>query len=141
MDTREGRSLLVKVWPKFEQVNLALTQVYEGMCVYDRTGRKLGTVEAVYLGELAWPDAEDAQELMTGSVRKPREFSLIEDFARAISERVSDSLRERLLRHGFIRIDSLRPFALDHYAMPHQIDRVSDDRVMLRVQGNELIKA
>lgn len=141
METKESRSFLDKVWVESEQANVALTQVYEGMRVYDRSGRKLGTVEAVYLGALAGPDAEYGQEPMMVSVRELREFSLIEDFARAITERLSDPWRERLLHHGFIKIDSLRPFTADRYAMPNQIDRVSDNRVVLRVKGDELIKA
>ncbi|HSF34408.1 MAG TPA: PRC-barrel domain-containing protein [Candidatus Tectomicrobia bacterium] len=141
METKESRSFLDKVWVESGQAHLALTQVYEGMRVYDRSGRKLGTVEAVYLGELAGPDAEYGQRPMTVAVRDSCAFSLIDDYARALTERVADPMRDRLLRHGFIRIESLRPFATDRYAMPNQIDRVSGDRVVLRVKGDELIKA
>jgi hypothetical protein len=39
METKESRPFLDKVWVDSEQANLALTQVYEGMRVYDREGR------------------------------------------------------------------------------------------------------
>jgi hypothetical protein len=136
-----SRPLLDKVGVESAQVDRAVVRVYEGMRVYDRSGRKLGTVEAVYLSELAEPDEAEAQGPTATSVGEPGEFSLIEDFARALTERVSDPWRGRLLRHGFIRIGSLSPFAADRYAMPDQIDHVSDDRVMLGVKGDELIKA
>jgi hypothetical protein len=35
METKESRSFLDKVWVESEQANVALTQVYEGMRVYD----------------------------------------------------------------------------------------------------------
>jgi hypothetical protein len=131
--------------PRFAatQTNGVLAQVYEGMGVYDRTGRKLGTVETVYLGELIETDDAYGQDPATLSVREKREVSLIEDFARAIAitERVSDPLRERLLSQGFMRIDSRGLFVVDRYALPEQIDSVSDGRVMLRVNRDELIKA
>jgi hypothetical protein len=113
------------------------------MNVYDRTGRKLGTVENVYLGELIDLDDEHGQEPATPSVGDTREVSFIEDFARAIviTKQVSDTLRERLLRHGFIRIDSIGLFTPDRYVMPAQIASVFDGRVILRVNRDELIRA
>jgi hypothetical protein len=41
--------------PPFEPPygNRLLTQIYEGMTVYDRAGEKIGTVEHVYLGEVS----------------------------------------------------------------------------------------
>jgi hypothetical protein len=67
--------------------------------------------------------------------------SLIDDFTKAIipSDQVPEALRERLLRHGFIRIDSAGLFAADRYVLPGQIARVSGNRITLCVTRDELI--
>jgi hypothetical protein len=130
--------------PRFEsgQVGRILLQVYEGMPVYDQTGNRIGTVEYVYLGELSEPDEEFGQGQLSSTLESS-EGSLIEDFAKAIvlTEQVSDTLRERLLCHGFMRITSTGFFSADRYVMPAQIASVADDRVMLCVSREKLIKA
>ena len=131
--------------PQFEseQVNPILLQVYEGMTVHDHAGERIGTVEYVYLGEVAEAREDFGQAEQTSSTLTGTEGSLIEEFAKAIllTERVSDVWRERLLSYGFIRIHSAGLFTADRYAMPSQIATVADHRVMLCVNQNELIKA
>jgi hypothetical protein len=131
--------------PQFEseQVNPLLLQVYEGMTVYDQTGDKIGTVEYVYLGEVAEVPEDFSRREQTPSPLTSKEGSLIEEFAKAIllTERVSEVWRERLLSYGFIRINSTGLFAADRYAMPSQIASVVDHHVMLCANRNELIKA
>jgi hypothetical protein len=123
--------------------NRLLTQIDEGMMVYDCAGEKLGTVEHVYLGEVS----SDVDKRGGGPVTAPSpgsgESSLIEDVAMAIfpSDHVPETLRQRLLRHGFVRIDSTGLLAADRYVMPNQIADVSEDRVTLRVSRDELIKS
>jgi hypothetical protein len=128
---------------KSEEVNPILDQVYEGMTVHDRTGDKIGTVKYVYLGELIDSDEAYDQGPDTPSAFDSSEGSLIEDFGRAIAltEHIADPLRERLLFYGFIRIHSTGLFAADRYVMPGQVASVADDRVMLCVSRNDLIKA
>jgi hypothetical protein len=112
------------------------------MTVYDRTGDKIGTVEHVSLGAVS--EEADKRGGGPGTASSPgeSESSLIGDFARAIfpADEVPEPLRQRLLRHGFMRIDSTGLFAADRYVMPDQIADVSEDRVMLRVTRDELIK-
>jgi hypothetical protein len=131
--------------PQFEseQVNPILLQIYEGMLVYDHTGAKIGTVEYVYLGEVAEVPEDFSRREQTSSTLTSKEGSLIDEFAKAIllTERVSDIWRERLLSYGFIRINSTGLFIADRYAMPSQIASVVDHHVMLCVNRNELIKA
>ena len=104
--------------------------------------QKIGTVERVHFGAVS----QDADTHGGGPATAPspgsRENSLIEDFAKAIAagDEMPEPLRQRLLRHGFIRIDSTGLFAADRYVMPDQIANVSEDRVMLRVTRDELIK-
>jgi hypothetical protein len=131
--------------PAFEPPygNRLLTQIYEGMTVYDRAGEKLGTVERVYLGEVS----SDADKRGGGPVTAPSpdrgERSLIEDVATAIfpNDHVPETLRQRFLRHGFVRLDSTGLLAADRDVMPDQISEVSEDRVTLRVTRDELIKS
>jgi hypothetical protein len=119
-----------------------LTQAYEGMDVYDRTGDKIGTVEYVYLGAVG----EDADTYGAGPATASgpgrRESSLIQDFAKVFSagDDMREALRERLRRQGFIRIDSTGLFAADRYVTPDQIADISGDRITLRVTRDELIK-
>jgi hypothetical protein len=49
-------------------------------------------------------------------------------------------LRDRLLRHGFIRIDTHGLFASDRFALPDQIESVSEDCIQLRLSKDELIE-
>ena len=119
-----------------------LTQIYEGMTVYDRAGDKIGTVEHVYFGAANEEAEERGSGPVTASPPGEHESSLIEDFAKAIAptDQVPEPLRQRLLRQGFIRIDSTGLFAADRYVMPDQIADVSEDRITLRVTRDELIK-
>jgi hypothetical protein len=131
--------------PQFEseQVSPVLLQVYEGMTVHDQSGAKIGTVEYVYLGEVAEAPEDFGSGEQSASTPTSAEGSLIEEFAKAIllTERVSDRWRERLLSYGFIRISSTGLFTADRYAMPSQIATVAEDRVMLCVNRDMLIKA
>ena len=124
--------------PSFEsgQMSRILQQIYEGMVVHDQMGDKIGTVEYVYLGELLDIDEPFGQGQLSPSTADGSECSLIEEFARAIvlTEQVPEIWRERLLSHGFIRINSTGLFTA-------QIASVADDRVMLSVSRDRLIKA
>ena len=131
--------------PRFEseQVDPVLLQIYEGMAVHDQTGKKIGTVEYVYLGEVAESSEEYNSHEQTTSALTSSGGSLIEEFANAIilTERVPDIWRKWLLSYGFIRINGSGLFTADRYALPSQIAGVVDDRVLLCVDRDELIKA
>jgi hypothetical protein len=128
---------------ELEQVDPILQQIYEGMAAHDRTGRKIGTVEYVYLGEVAESSEQGSYDGQPAAAPSSSEGSLIEEFAKAVllTERVSDIWRERLLSYGFIRISRSGLFAADRYALPSQIVGVADDRVLLNVGLDELLKA
>jgi hypothetical protein len=119
-----------------------LAGVNEGMTVYDSTDVKVGKVRSVFLGGAS----EDAIERGAGPATAPepslRGTSPIIPFAEAFGGEspLLDELRERLLRHGFIRIDTAGLFAADCYAMPEQVAHVSGDTVTLRIRRDELIK-
>ena len=123
-------------WPKI------MTQIYEGMTVYDCDGDKIGTVRKVYLGAVS--ESQDERGLGTATVAtpEPEETSLIDDFFNAYSalQPVPDPVRQRLLRQGFIRINTSGLLTADRYAMPDQIEGVSGDEVSLRVSYDVLMK-
>lgn len=118
-----------------------LTRISEGMTVYDRQGDKLGTVRSVHFGAVSIEDDERGLGPATTSAEETAGSSLLEDFARTFApDQLPEPVRARLLRHGFIRVDTTGLFAADRYVMPEQIASVSSDRVALRVTREELIK-
>jgi hypothetical protein len=130
--------------PQFEseEVDPILTQIYEGMPVHDRAGRMVGTVEYVYLGEVAEAPEYCGHHERTSSFLRSTEGSLIEEFANAIllTEQLSDIWRERLLSFGFIKINRAGLFTAYRYAMPSQIAGVVDNRVLLCADRDELLE-
>jgi hypothetical protein len=124
------------------QDSLILSQVYEGMAGYDVNGRKIGTVEYVYLGELIMAGNEYSQGWATTSTFNDFEGSLIQEFASALllTEQVPDAWREQLMCYGFVKINTLNLFTTGRYVLPDQIASVANDRVLLRVCRDELLK-
>ena len=130
--------------PQFEseQVDPIMAQIYEGMKVQGPEGHIMGTVEYVYLGEVAEASESSGCYERPPSVLSSTEGSFIEEFATAIllTEQLSDSWRERLLSYGFIRINGSGLFARHYYAMPSQIAGVVDGQVLLYVRQEELLQ-
>jgi hypothetical protein len=119
-----------------------LLHIREGMEVYDQNNKLVGTVEDVYLGSAS----EDKRKHGEGpaTVQDPddwQEDSLVEDIAEVFGpDDIPEVLRNRLLYHGFMRLDGAGLFAADRYVMPEQIASISRDRVRLNVTKDELIK-
>jgi hypothetical protein len=123
--------------------NTILNQVQQGMHVCDSNGDDIGTVRQVFLGAVS----DKTHERGGGPATAPdpggrHDDSLIDNLAEAFSpdDPLPEALRGRLLRQGFIRIDTAGLFASDRYAMPDQIESVSDDCVRLRLTKDELIE-
>lgn len=120
-----------------------LQQIREEMRVYDREGEEIGQVEKVYLGSVSEDvDAYGAGPATAYDPDLPGEGSLIDNIAEVFTadDKLPEVLRERLLRHGFIRIDSSGLFTGDRYVLPDQIATVSADRIYLNVAQDELIE-
>lgn len=124
------------------QDSLILSQVYEGMAVYDVGDRKIGTVESVYLGELIMAADEYSQGWATTSTFNDFESSFIQEFGNALllTEQVPDAWREQFMCYGFVKINALSLFAAGRYVLPDQIASVANNRVLLRVCRDELLK-
>ena len=94
--------------------------VQEGMRVVDASGRQIGKVELVKLGD---PDAvtTQGQETVRGEPR------------------ISGEPRELLLRKGFVKVDRKGLLRPDAYVAADQIDRVEGDTVHLSVTDQDLL--
>lgn len=118
-----------------------LNQVHEGMRVCDNTGNEIGTVRVVFLGAVSDETNDQGGGPATAPSSEWRDDSLIDYAAQAFADDpLPEVLRERLLRQGFIHIDTRGLFASDRFALPDQIESVSDDCVRLRLTKDELIK-
>ena len=130
--------------PLFEKStrNTILDQVHEGMHVYDSKGDEIGTVRKVFLGSVS----DEMHDRGGGPATAPdptvRDDSLIDNLVEAYSadDPLPEALRGRLLRQGFIRIDTAGLFASDRYATPEQIESVSEDIVRLSLTKDDLIE-
>jgi len=110
--------------------------VHEGMTVVDSAGEKVGTVEGLKMGD---PGAA------TDRGNELRDEGFLGDLAQVFGDErepdVSEPMRARLLRTGYLKVDS--PGFLietDRYVPADQIASVSDDTVRLRVLKDTLIK-
>jgi hypothetical protein len=116
-----------------------LAQVREGMRVYDRLHNEIGTVERVQMSDDN-PATEEAEAVTPGNLRQ-REDSLIDNIAEAFApDELPEEIRERLLQHGYIRIDSAGLFAADRYVTADKIMSVSGDALTLKVSKDELLQ-
>ena len=102
--------------------------VREGMAVVDSAGERVGTVELVRMGD---PGAEtarvDADRVAAGLVGQ-----VLDAFAVAEPD-VPESLRSRLARAGYLKVDGPGLTGADRYVRADQIAGVAGDTVRLRV--------
>jgi hypothetical protein len=115
-----------------------LTQVHEGMKVYDRLHNEIGKVDRVQISD----DNPATEEVEAATPGLPRERdSLIDNIADVFApDDLPEEIRERLLQQGFLRIDSAGLFAADRYVLPEQIMSITGDAVTLNVSKDELLK-
>jgi hypothetical protein len=121
--------------------NTILNQVQEDMPVCDRAGDKIGKVRQVFLGAVSNKMDQRGAGPATASVPEQRDETLVDFVAEAFADKpLPDVLRERLLRQGFIQIDTSGLFASDRFAFADQIQSVMEDCVRLSVSKDELIE-
>lgn len=122
------------------QTAATLRFVEEGMKVFDRERHEIGKVEYVQFGDDD-PDTPEVEAAAPNTLDR-REHTLVDDIAAAFGadEDLPESIRQRLLQQGFVRIDANGLFAADRYIMPDQIDSVSGDGLLLNVTKDELVK-
>ncbi len=121
---------------------LILKDIHEGMDVFDRHSRKIGSVDELYFGA----SSDEMERHGSGAATAPnpdlRDESLVEDVARAFfdEDELPEEMRQRLINDGFIRLNSSGLFAADRYVLPEQIDHVAADQVYLNVTRDQLLK-
>ena len=118
-----------------------LEHVHEGTKVFDANNRELGTVDRVFLGE---QDAHAPTTVQSATlIPSP---NLAPDFPIGVLQRVfgqdelPETLRNRLLQHGFVHVNVpglLRP---NRYVLPDQITQVTNEGIVLKATKEELIK-
>ena len=117
-----------------------LEKVRKGMTVLDPSGAEIGTVEFVHLSDED-PSTPGPKPVTAGPSTREERPSFVEFFADAFrTDDVPEPLQERLLRHGFMRLDASGLFSADRYVMPEQIASVSGDQVTLAVGKDALVK-
>ena len=122
--------------------NSILNQVQEGMSVCDNEGEKIGSVRQVFLGAVTDEMNEQGRGPATASDPEWRDETIVDNIAEvfAADDPLPEAVRGRLLRQGFMRIDTSGIFASDRFAVPDQIESVTDECVRLRVAKDELIE-
>lgn len=116
-------------------------ELHKGMKVYDSTDARIGTVEDFKFTDED-PATPGAETVDVNPIERQPDNDLVHAIARAFSpdDNLSDELKDRLIRKGFVRIDGEGLFAADRYITPDQIASVRDDRLVLTVAKSELMK-
>lgn len=116
-----------------------LGMIEKGMKAYDNKGDEVGTIEFIHFSEANGSQSTGAASLPD----EPANASLLENISKGFrSDNLPEELRERLLMHGFIKIDSAKLFGADRYVMLDQIAKVEENAVHLNVADSErLLKA
>lgn len=104
-----------------------IEKVYEGMQVVDSQGEKIGKVEAVKMGD---PQAVTT----TGEgLEKGGLFHQVVTSIFGPEIKLPQSLRDNLLRSGFIKIDGTDLLDTDRFVPANKIASVTNDTVRLSV--------
>ena len=115
------------------------TEIHKGMKVFDSTRRQIGTVDDFRFSENE--DSPDLQPAELDATDRRRDGSLVQNIAEAFgADELPEVLRDRLLREGYIRLDTAGLFAADRYILPDQIASTTDEAVILTISKDELIK-
>jgi hypothetical protein len=115
------------------------TDIHLGMKVLDRTQKEIGKVDDFRFSENE--ESPNVQPADIDASDRYRDKTLVDNIAEVLgAEQLPESLRDRLLREGYIRLDTAGLFAADRYILPQQINSTSGDAVVLNVTKDELLK-
>ena len=114
--------------------------VKEGMEVFDKSEKKVGKVESLFMGARADSQGAGGEPAYGTGPETTEDDALITSVARAFDDSMPAVLRNRMRTNGFIRI---RGGLLkgDRYALREHVAAVAGDRVILNVRAEELIGA
>lgn len=112
--------------------------IHVGMKVYDSRRKHIGKIDDFKFSENATDPGVEPADI--DGTDKPRQESLLEEVAEAFGgEQLPEALRAKLLREGYIRLDS-GLLAADRYIVPSQIASAAGDEVTLNVEKDQLVK-
>src|SRR5436190_787747 len=123
-------------------MNTLLQKIQMGMRVFDRDQNDLGTVDYVKFGDED-PNKPGAETASVNPVQRDPKESLIGNLLDVFSpDDIPEELQARLLREGFVRIESPGLFHADRYVLPEQVQSVSvsEGEVRLNVTKAALVK-
>lgn len=123
-------------------MNNMLSKIHNGMKVYDQSQAEIGTVEYVQFGDE--DPLKPAKRAVTPGETGERSRAewLVESVLDVFSpDNLPDTLRQRLLLYGFIRLEGPGLYDADRYIFPNQIQSVDGQRVTLHVSKNELTQS
>ncbi|MDX1994596.1 MAG: hypothetical protein SF029_19595 [bacterium] len=115
-----------------------LSRVEEGMSVLDSNGHRVGKVKGVQFGD------ENVNEPGVNTVT-PSQNEEGNDFVEVIADalvgddNLPEALRARMMRYGYVRIDT-GLLSADCFATADQITGIVDGDLHLNVTGDELIR-
>jgi hypothetical protein len=117
-----------------------LENIKTGMRVFDQADNEIGTVDYVKLSDED-PTQPGVETRTVQPIQGDSHDSLVENMLDVFNpDDIPEELRERLLREGFVRVESDGLFHADRYILPNQIQSVNDDEVRLNVMKAALIK-
>ena len=122
--------------------NPVLEKIKKGMVVIDQTENEIGTVDFVKFSDED-PTQPGAETASVNPIQHDATDALKENLLDVFNpDDIPEEIRERLLREGFVRVDSHSLFHADRYIFPSQIQSVSvsDNAVRLRVTKAALVK-
>jgi hypothetical protein len=112
-----------------------LNAVQRGMHVVDANGEDVGKVDMIRMGD---PSAATTEG---NTAMTPRPLDLVAEAIGGEQEPdVPEPLRSRLVRSGYLKLDSAGLLAADRYVPAEYVRGVDADRVRLSVRRDELIK-
>lgn len=121
-----------------------LSQIHEGMDIYDVDENHIGEVDFVHFGaasDIQQEHGTGPADVTRADSPQMREDSIVDNIAEAFfPNEVPEPFQSQLLMNGYVRMDADGLFARDRFITPDQIARVMDDNVYLSVTRDQLIK-
>jgi len=112
-----------------------LNAVQTGMHVIDARGEDVGQVDQIHMGDA---------DAVTTAGNEDRSPTLLDRAAEALGAEaepdVPEPLRSRLVREGYLKLDSSRLLEADRYVPADYVRGVSDGKVQLSVRREELLR-
>ena len=121
-------------------MNTLPRDIHIGMTVYDSAHHAIGKVE-----DFKFSENEENPDVLPADIdatdRRNRRETILTSIAEAFgAEELPETLRDRLLREGYIRLDTKGLLAKDRFILPSQIASSFGEEITLNVDKDELMK-